>query len=291
MAPIDLDRSNRLTFAGGRLDRAAHLRQSDTLPEGPARMVVVGPDSSVLLESPTRLARLPVSLTPEAELVLLGEEDGGVLLAGEGASADMQYTSLREAAAALPAPEAGTAAYAVGLLNWHRAQRFCGRCGALTQMQRAGHRRQCPACGQRYHPRTDPVITMVVRAGERCLLTRRQAAGANMWSALAGFVEPGETPEAAVAREAREEVGVEVRSVEYVAAQPWPFPLGLMLGYRAFADPDPPDVRVHAKHELVDARWFTREELRADLADGSVALPPPIAIGHHLIRDWLDGPV
>ncbi len=166
--------------------------------------------------------------------------------------------------------------------------RFCGRCGTRTEAAQAGHSRRCPECGLTSYPRTDPVVTMVLQAGDRCLLTRRRGAPAGMWSALAGFVEPSETPEEAIVRETREEVGVEVISSTYLGAQPWPFPGALMLGFRAFADPDTTYAQVHEPEELTDARWFTRAELQAALDDGTMTIPPALAIGHHLIAAFLN---
>lgn len=303
MSRIELSEAARLVFAGGTLDRAAELRD-DKLAASmrervDARMVLVGPAQSVLLDGPERLARLPVTAEPGAGLVLLGREPGGYSLfaadgedealgADQALGEGLSFISLRQAAAGLEHAEAALAAYAVGLIGWHRSARFCGRCGTATELDQAGHSRRCPACHERHFPRTDPAVTMVIEAGERCLLTRRHTSVVDTWSALAGFVEPGETPEQAVVREAHEEVGVRVHAVEYVGAQPWPFPRALMLGYRAFAEPTTEPAGVRDATELLDARWFTRSELRAALGDGSARLPPPIAIGHALITAWLE---
>jgi NAD+ diphosphatase len=171
------------------------------------------------------------------------------------------------------------------MVTWHRLNRHCGRCGHATEVQVAGHRRRCPACGLQHFPRTDPAITMLVQAGDRCLLSRRDGAPERRWSALAGFVEPGETPEEAVAREAREETGVQVTSVEYVTSQPWPFPAALMIGFWAYVGHDAPPTP--DREELVEARWFGRDELRAALAEERIALPPAGTIGNFLISTWL----
>ena len=154
-------------------------------------------------------------------------------------------------------------------------------------VEAAGHRRRCPGCGLVVFPRTDPAVTMLVTAGERCLLSRRHGAPEHRWSALAGFVEPGETLEEAVAREAREETGVEVAAVEYVAAQPWPFPAALMIAFWAFVDPDSAVVPEPQPDELIDARWWERSELRDALAHERIAIPPPGTIGNYLITTWL----
>jgi NAD+ diphosphatase len=130
---------------------------------------------------------------------------------------------------------------------------------------------------------------MLVQAGDRALLSRRQGAPPHRWSALAGFVEPGETPEEAVVREAREETGVEIVAVEYVASQPWPFPSALMLGFWAFVDPADAGAPEPQPSELVDARWFERPELAAAIGDGRIVPPPPGTIGNYLISTWLAG--
>ncbi len=296
MHRIEITRASELTFAGGTLDRAAHLREGDEAARlrasAGADLVLVGDGQSVLLEDARRLARLPVPA--DGDLVFLGLAPGGAaVFAADGAESDVPrrgtgFTPLRQAAAELGHDEAAVAAYAVALIGWHRTHRHCGRCGTLTRVDQAGHSRHCPACGLRTFPRTDPAVTMLVESGEHCLLTRRQRAStATTWSALAGFVEPGETPEAAVAREALEEVGVEVAAVEYVTSQPWPFPQALMIGYRAFTDAAPGHAAVHEPLELVEARWWSRPELQEALDRREVGLPPAISIGYRLITDWL----
>jgi NAD+ diphosphatase len=174
------------------------------------------------------------------------------------------------------------------MIGWHRVHAHCGRCGYATEVEAAGHRRRCPNCGLLQFPRTDPAVTMLVQAGERCLLSRRHGSPEQRWSALAGFLEPGETPEEAVVREAREETGIDVTVVEYVASQPWPFPSALMLGFWAYADPDDDAPVTPEPGELVAARWFDRAELAGGLKDGSLALPPPGTIGNYLISTWLE---
>jgi NADH pyrophosphatase NudC (nudix superfamily) len=219
---------------------------------------------------------------PEAELA---GDCAGVTGGPPGA----RFVPLRTLAAELSADEAALAAYAVGMVGWHRVHRHCGRCGHATEVEHAGHRRRCPACGLLQFPRTDPAVTMLVQAGEHCLLSRRRGAPEHRWSALAGFVEPGESLEEAVAREAREETGVEVVAVEYVTSQPWPFPAALMIGFWAFADPAARGGALQPEaEELVDARWFERGSLRDALAGGRIILPPPGTIGNYLISTWID---
>ncbi|HUA05447.1 MAG TPA: NAD(+) diphosphatase [Solirubrobacteraceae bacterium] len=294
----------KIAFAGGTLDRAADLRgdgRADHLRElDSSRAVLVGDGQEVAIAGDGGpLARVPVADLPaDAELTFLGLQpsSGAALFAYDArapwfeAPLGTAFVPLRALAGELDPEDAALAAYAVGMVGWHRVQRFCGRCGSATEVEAAGHRRHCPVCGLTHFPRTDPAITMLVQSGERCLLSRRRGAPENRWSALAGFVEPGETPEEAVVREAREETGVEIARVEYVTAQPWPFPQALMLGYWAFADPPTggEDPRVD-QEELVEARWWRRDELAGALRDDAIVLPPPGTIGNYLISTWLAG--
>jgi NAD+ diphosphatase len=304
--------SEKIVFAGGALDRAAHLREdriADRLrgADG-SRVVLVGNGQEVAVTDEGALALVSVDAVPEhAELTFLGVDDSGAAVFAYDATAGapateasataasatetgVTFVPLRGLAGELDPADAALAAYAVALIGWHRVQRHCGRCGNATVVQAAGHRRRCPLCGLIHFPRTDPAITMLVQAGDRCLLSRRRGAPENRWSALAGFVEPGETPEAAVIRETREETGVEVTSVEYVASQPWPFPQALMIGFWAFADRSAASVDpTPHPDELVEARWWGRDELADALSAGAIILPPPGTIGNYLISTWLAG--
>ena len=281
---------DKQTFAGGILDRAAHRRTDveyeRALGSPDARVIVIGDGPSVALDGDARLARVALEAAA-ADAIFLGDEAGAPLFAAAAAGAD-ELTHLRQAIPLLSPAEAALAGYAAALVGWQERSRHCGRCGTRTQAAQAGHTRCCPNCGLTSYPRTDPVVTMVVEAGDRCLLTRRHGAPDGMWSALAGFVEPGETPEEAVVREAREETGIDVAAAEYLGAQPWPFPGALMLGFRALADPAEARAEVCDPDELHDVRWFERSELRALLDDGTIRIPPPLAIGHHLIVGFLE---
>lgn len=177
-------------------------------------------------------------------------------------------------------------ATARALVLWHRSHRFCSACGGRSAPVEAGWRRACPDCGTSHFPRSDPVVIMLVTRGNRLLLGRSAGWPPGMYSLLAGFVEPGETIEAAVRRELREEAGVRVGAVRYLASQPWPFPASLMLGCHAEAEStaitlDPA--------ELEDARWLSREELVQVFAGRHPAVKGarPGAIAHFLIRHWL----
>lgn len=178
-------------------------------------------------------------------------------------------------------------AAALSLANWHRRHGFCSVCGTVTAPVRGGWSRQCPACRAEHYPRCDPVVIMLAEHDGRLLLGRQPQYPPGRYSALAGFVEPGETVEAAVARELFEEAGIEVADVRYVASQPWPFPSSLMIGCTARALGA---ALVVDQAELDDARWFTRAEVEAALRGDSDAafLPPPrFAIAHTLLRHWL----
>jgi len=175
----------------------------------------------------------------------------------------------------------------VSLARWHSRHRFCANCGQLSEIVRGGWSRSCPSCSAEHFPRVDPVVIMLVEHEGKVLLGRQPHYPPGRYSALAGFVEVGETIEAAVAREVQEEAGIRVRDVRYVASQPWPFPSSLMIGCCARADGM--DLVVD-KTELEDARWFTRAEIAEGVAgaEGAMFRPPPhTAIARTLLEDWL----
>jgi NAD+ diphosphatase len=275
------------TFEGARLDRVTMRRRdpewvAERLADPASRAVVAG-DAAVLVDG-DRLALVP--LEGLSEPLLLGMQDGRALFAADGTGRD-DLTSVREIAPALAQDEGGLLAYAAALLNWHRRHGFCSVCGTASEIREAGLLRVCPACGAEHHPRTDPVVIMlVIDAGrDRVLLGRQQSWPPGRYSALAGFVEPGESLEDAVAREVLEESGVEVTDARYVSSQPWPFPSSLMLGFEAVCVGGSP---MAADGELEDARWFTRGELVDAAAErGELLLPPPLAIARRLIDAWL----
>jgi NAD+ diphosphatase len=206
--------------------------------------------------------------------------------------------SLRQAAAILSREDGGLAAYAAALLNWHRRHHYCSACGRPSELVEGGLTRLCPHCGAEHHPRTDPVVIMLVTDGDRLLLGRQAAWPSGRYSALAGFVEPGEALEEAVAREVREEAGVIVGDVTYVSSQPWPFPASLMLGFSAAYASGEAHI---SDDELQDVRWFSRAEIAAAAAaadsddwsapgtpgGGPLRLPPSLAIARRLIDGWL----
>src|SRR5580704_6715077 len=203
---------------------------------------------------------------------------------------DLKITDLRSIAVQglVDAAHLPPLAEAKAMLGWHARHRFCPNCGTPTRIVQGGWRRDCPNCHVEHFPRTDPVVIMLVIAGERCVLGRSPRFAATMWSCLAGFCEPGETIEEAVRREVLEEVGIVAGRVRYFASQPWPFPMSLMIGCHAEATSD---TIVIDRSEIEDARWFDRKELAAMLMQrhpGGLTTPPPVAIAHHIIRDYVE---
>jgi NAD+ diphosphatase len=258
------------------------------IEQGTAQLVQAGPEPHVaLLANDAPL----LALAEPASLVLLGWFRGvrcvlvdlppGAPLALPPGTA---FEELRPLATLLTAEEAGLLAYARALAVWRARHRHCGVCGASTAPTHAGHCLRCtnPACAQEYYPRIDPAIIVLVSDGERALLGRQASWPARRYSTIAGFVEPGESLEDAVAREVAEETGVAVSQVRYHSSQPWPFPSSVMLGFQARAAVGAP---VRVGPELEDARWFTR----AQLASGEVLAPPSQSISWRLIENWLEG--
>jgi NAD+ diphosphatase len=197
----------------------------------------------------------------------------------------LRPADLREAAALLNDRDAGLFTHAVALANWHATHTHCPRCGTPTVTVAAGHAQRCPVDGSEHFPRIDPAVIMLVTdPDDRCLLARNRRWPERRVSILAGFVEPGESAEQAVAREVGEETGITVARVRYVGSQPWPMPQSLMLGFRASASGDL-ELRVD-DDEIAEAHWFSRDELRSALASREILLPPPVSIAHRLIESW-----
>ncbi|MCP5327274.1 MAG: NAD(+) diphosphatase [Steroidobacteraceae bacterium] len=198
--------------------------------------------------------------------------------------ADARFEELRPLAPLLEQTEASLLAYARALSYWRRRHRYCGACGTPNLSIRAGHVLRCsnPGCAIEVFPRIDPAIIVLVTDGERALLGRQASWPQGRYSTIAGFVEPGESLEDAVAREVHEETGVQVLESRYHSSQPWPFPSSLMLGFSATASPES---RPQGSDELEDARWFTREQI----ASGTPMLPPRTSISFCLIEHWFDG--
>ncbi|MGW0218147.1 NAD(+) diphosphatase [Micromonospora chokoriensis] len=297
-----------LAYGGGWLDRAGPLRTDPTrvdalLAEPTTVVLPMWRDRSLVDgDGPVRLTADRASLVRSAagEVVFLGL-DGDVAVFAADLSALPERSAAEMAGAAravdvralvgrLEPGDAAVQAYARGLLHWHRQQRFCGTCGAPAVAGGGGHLRTCTGgeCGRLLFPRIEPAIIVLVEAPGspgRCLLARHAGAPEDAFSTLAGFVEVGESLEDAVRREMAEEAGVTVTDVTYQGSQAWPFPAGLMVGFRATATSD--EVRVDGE-ELLEARWFTRAELRERVASGR-SLGRVDAIDHRLLEDWLAG--
>lgn len=285
-----------IAFAGQPLDRADHIRTD------PARLAELLAGDALLLRlegllpelDAGGLAFVPVAEAPAgAELVFLGLREGRGLFAAvptEG-DPDPAYAHRKTwgAIARLSPDDLAVFGGARSVLDWHARHRFCARCGHATAPAKGGWQRDCPACKAQHFPRVDPVAIMLVECDGKVLLGRQSRFPPNSFSALAGFIEPGETIEEGVAREVLEEAGVRVRAVRYIASQPWPFPSQLMIGCIGFADSL--ELRID-KTEIEDARWFTRADVAEALAKGrestSFLPPPPQAIAYHLLQWWLE---
>ena len=287
-----------MPFAGSPLDRADHVRDDPAalaaLSDHRARLLLL--DGLDPRTSPEGLAWGSLAdAEPRAELVFLGlDGDGRACFAAVPAQGNSAPGSPRTwlALSALPPGDLGTYGAARSLVNWHARHRFCAACGAATALAKGGWQRTCTACAAEHFPRVDPVTIMLVQHGENLLLGRQPRFPAGNYSALAGFVEPGETIEEAVAREVFEEAGVRVRGLTYISSQPWPFPSNLMIGCLVHAD-DPALTIDHT--ELEDARWFTRAEVSEAIAASdrgengrAFNAPGARAIAHHLMQWWLD---
>jgi NAD+ diphosphatase len=242
--------------------------------------------AAVTGDPPALSLHAPAEFADSGTRYFLGLDAGGTpffavsgpydLAAGEFAA------GLRRVGAILPDRDLGMLVHAIALDNWHVTHTHCPRCGAPTRIVAGGHARRCDADGSQHFPRTDPaVIMLVVDDDGRALLGHQPVWPEGRFSTLAGFVEPGETLEQAVAREVYEEVGVRVDGISYTASQPWPFPSSLMLGFRAVCDPEAAPAAQDG--ELEDVRWFARDELRS----GTAILPPPVSIAYTLITEWL----
>ena len=230
------------------------------------------------------------------EACLLGWEDENPVIAlpveefaGQPPS-PFNQVGLREAysRALFSQTQSGVLAQAYSLLMWHKNNRFCSRCGKPSRIAAGGAKRICTVCGTEHFPRTDPAAIMLVHIEDKCLLARTPSFEKGRYSCLAGFVEQGETLEMAVRRETREEMGIPVGKVVYIASQPWPFPHSLMLGCHAEALDD----KITIGHdEMEDGRWFSRQEVALMLAgrhEQGLHLPPRAAIANFLIRQWLE---
>ncbi|WP_373051160.1 NAD(+) diphosphatase [Thalassovita aquimarina] len=313
-----------VTFGGSALDRAAEIRGDAAVlaaamaaPE--AVSIVLWRGKPLISRDAARRPALtrvpmdhPVLQETRVGTIFLGREDSGPVFAHDisawtpevfddtalnsfldrseqhhpSLNASDTFAELRAVMAQLSPRDAELAATARALFGWHRSHRFCSQCGQESGMAMAGWQRDCPACGGHHFPRTDPVVIMLITRGNSVLMGRSHGWPEGMYSLLAGFVEPGETIEAAVRRETWEEAGIRVGAVDYLASQPWPFPASLMIGCKGVALSEA--VTIDPK-EIDDARWFTREEIMLSFSGGHPELKPARqgAIAHFLLRNWL----
>jgi len=300
----------RIPFSGNPLDRASNLRRDEAWLEAQLgavesrylafwRLNVLAREAEQS-ELHWLDAAVHRHLEEGAAPLLLGVQNGVAHFAVDLSALDdpiatlgiedAAFTDARRIAISLPEGDAGILAQGRALLEWHTRHRFCGSCGAPTATGGGGGMRRCTRCGTEHFAGPHPVVIMVVWRGDRCLLGRGRGWAAARFSALAGFVDHGESLEEAVAREVKEEAGLEVDEVRYHSSQPWPFPMSLMIG--CFAHVTGEELTVDPE-ELDEARWFTRDEIRrAFEAPDSVdfGVPGRIAIAHHLITAWSRGP-
>jgi NAD+ diphosphatase len=287
-------------YAGCTLDRAGPRRKDKAwvaglLEHDETRFVALWRGQALMTGGEPR----PALLGPREAAALAGER----VLLGLGAdcayfavdlaapeapalTAGCKFADLRRVGPLLARADASLLAYARGIAYWHQRHRFCGVCGTATESDEGGHVRRCtdPACKAPHFPRTDPAVIMLVHDGERCLLGHKPEWPKGMHSTLAGFVEPGESLEEAVAREVSEEVGIEVDDVTYHSSQPWPFPASLMLGFYARARSR--DI-VCDREEIEHAAWYERGFLVRHEDDDALRLPRRDSIARRLVEDWL----
>lgn len=309
-----------VTFGGSALDRMAEIRGDQAAltaarQDANARAILLW-RGKVLVNGDSQLVRLrldhPILTEASPETILLGRDTGAAVFAydlsqwepdqldagqlGQFLDQSIQthpalpdgegFAELRAIMAMMTPRDAELAATAKAVFGWHESHRFCSRCGAQSDMSQAGWQRSCPACGGQHFPRTDPVVIMLITHGNSVLMGRSPAWPEGMYSLLAGFVEPGETLEAAVRREVMEESNVPVGAVEYLASQPWPFPASLMFGCRGEALAT--EITIDPV-ELEHACWVSREEMAEVFAGQHPVMKPARkgAIAHFLLLNWL----
>ena len=305
-----------VTFGGSGLDRAAEMRRdSDALAARDTARACVFWRGKILLDANDRVMRLPMTHAilqdRSDDLIFLGRENEQLLFAAdisrwlpEGfdpdapisflddtrhvhrACIDGGFADIRMSMTLLSARDAEVAATGKAVMEWHRSHGFCAKCGQKSEIKMGGWQRDCPACGTHHFPRTDPVVIMLITHGNAVLMGRSPGWPEGMYSLLAGFIEPGETIEAAVRREVFEEAGVRVGEVSYLASQPWPFPASLMFGCAGEAVSH--EIKIDPV-EIEDALWVTREEM-ADVFAGQHPKIKPArkgAIAHFLLENWL----
>jgi NAD+ diphosphatase len=308
----------QLALSRGTVDRATHRRGDtewlDQAWADPRTRVLVVDDGKALVrlgEGHAELVFVPVEQAPPGTRMLLGVDADDVVYFGvagplpglsgvtpggglpsppDGQHDNIRPAALRQVGALLGDRDAGLLTHAVALANWHTSHTHCPRCGTPTVPDPSGHSTTCPRDGTEHFPRTDPAVIMLVTdPDDRALLARNMNWPGRRVSILAGFVEPGESAEQAVVREVHEETGIVVGEVCYLGSQPWPMPRSLMLGFRATAVGGQ-QISIDTE-EIAEARWFSRDELRASLDADEVRLPAPVSIAYRIIESWYGEPL
>jgi NAD+ diphosphatase len=304
-SPAHVSGLRGLALSRAEVDRSTALRRDDEWLAAawadPGTRVLVVEDGRALVRADPGsedLVFVSPAQAPEGVRFLLGTDTGGTVYFGvagplpqppspaeSAADTSVQPTTLRQAGPLLSDRDVGLMTHAVALANWHAVFVHCPRCGAITDPALSGHSRICPVDSSEHFPRLDPAVIMLVTdPDDRALLARNAQWPERRVSILAGFVEPGESAEQAVAREVLEETGVNVGETSYVGSQPWPMPHSLMLGFRARAAGS---LVITVDHEeIAEAGWFSRDELGARIADGDIRLPGPVSIAYRIIESW-----
>jgi NAD+ diphosphatase len=305
LTPLDIASTSRMPFELSEALERGHDKRGDEawlaarLTDPVTEFIPVWQSQNLVTREPVVAARLHVEhiapLLPTAESVTyLGWHDDHAVFTVALLTSDPpplaeygEWVNMRVVGELLSAADWATMGYARAMVYWHERHRFCGVCGSSSLSTMGGHVRRCTnaACATETYPRTDPCIIVLVFSGDKCLLGRQHSWPVGRYSTLAGFIEPGESADQAVAREVYEEAGVKLKEARYYGSQSWPFPASLMLGFHAEAATE--EIHLH-DGELGDARWFTRQELRDALTAGSIGLPTPVAISHRLISAWFN---
>lgn len=296
----ELKRTGPISFAGSPMDRADHIRTDrealGALMNWRAKVLLLDGLLPQMDDSGGLLWGTLADVAEDAELVFLGllEDKACFAAVPDAGATGPAYAMPRawQAIQQLSPPDLAIYGGARSLVDWHARHRFCAACGGATKPAKGGWQRDCEVCQAQHFPRTDPVTIMLVENDGRLLLGRQPRFPPRAFSALAGFVEPGETIEEAVAREVHEEAGLRVRDVEYIATQPWPFPSQLMIG--CYSQTDETEITLDVE-ELEEARWFTRDEVQQAMdtigsEEGPFNAPPRAAIAHSLLKWWLEKP-
>jgi NAD+ diphosphatase len=303
-----MDISATIPFSGSGLERCERERSSqrwllDERDSPRARFIALHNLQIAMLPHPSlepaylKFSEIPVAIENDTTMLFLGQKDGKSIFAVECLNPEAEqlrevgytFNDVRSIAMQMDGPDLAIIGHARSMMSWHLKNRFCGVCGTRTLVQRGGAVRKCgnESCAAEYYPRNDPVVIMLAHSGDQCLLGRQHRFPPKMYSALAGFLEHGESLEEAVRRELLEEAGIDVGAVEYIASQPWPFEQSIMIGCLAEATSE--EISLD-EEELDDARWVSLDDVRRAMTGDEtapIAVPPTMAIAHHLVKHWI----